>query len=106
VHRQSRAALYALDSTGTGLGVVGPAVFDRSGVVSIKYPARSATVAVPEGLSSSSLVLATMQNFIAGVYVLAAVPNAATGKVTVALSKAPGTASTPLTARVGWFVVN
>ena len=52
-------------------------------------------------LTSASLVLATMQQDRAGVYVRSAVPNAATSSFTINLSKAV-TASTS----VAWFVVN
>jgi hypothetical protein len=86
--------------------VLGPATFDCSGVVGITFPATSATVSVPEGLSRSSLVLATMQNLVSGVYVAAAVPNTATGTVTITLNKAPGSSTSPRTAKVAWFVVN
>jgi hypothetical protein len=95
-----------LKGTGTALAVLGPATFDRSGVVSITFPAKSATVSVNDGLSASSGVLATMQNLISGVYVVAAVPNTGAGTVTITLNKAPGTSTSPKTAKVAWFVVN
>jgi hypothetical protein len=45
---------------GTALSVSGTAKFSRSGMVSIPYPAKTATVTVPGGLSASALVLALM----------------------------------------------
>jgi hypothetical protein len=70
-------------------------------VVSINSPAKSATVTVPQGLSASALMLALMQNSVAGIYVTCAVPNTSTGKATITLNKAPAG-----TAKVAWFVVN
>jgi hypothetical protein len=61
---------------GTALQVSGPALFSRSGTVSIAFPAKSATVSgVP--LTASSLILATAQNSNVGVSILSAVPNVA-----------------------------
>jgi hypothetical protein len=88
---------------GTALDVVGPAVFNRSGLVTIKAPAKSATVAVPGGLAASSLVLALLQNAVPGVIVANAVPNASTGKVKINLNNVPP--STSPTAKVAWFVI-
>jgi hypothetical protein len=91
---------------GIALSVTGKALFNRSGSVSITYPAKSATVAVPGGLSASALVLAIMQNAVSGIYVASAVPNTSTGKATINLNKAPGSGTAPKTAKVAWFVVN
>jgi len=91
---------------GTALQVAGPAVFSRSGEVTIKFPATSATIAVPGGLSAHALVLALLQSAMPGVFVVSAVPTSATGKVTISLNKAPGSRARPLTAKVAWFVVN
>jgi hypothetical protein len=105
-------AAAAFDGTGQALEAVGTANFQgriqaaRSGLVRIQYPNLKASVAVSGGLTSSSLVLATMQNTIAGTFVVSAVPNVGTGKATITLNQAPGSASTPLTAKVAWFVVN
>lgn len=92
----------SITSTGTALSVTGKAKFNRSGVVSIAHPAVSATVAVQDGLSSTSLVLAVMQNVVAGVWVVSAAPNTSTGKATITLNKAAASGS----AKVAWFVVN
>lgn len=96
----------ATSANGTALSVSGPAKFDRSGRVSIAYPAKSATVAVPYALSTAALVFALMQNAVSGIYVTSAVPNTSSGKVTINLNKAPGSASSPKMAKIAWFVVN
>jgi hypothetical protein len=49
-----------------------------------------------------SLVLAVMQNAVAGVWVVSAVPNTSTRKATISLNKTPASGS----AKVAWFVVN
>jgi len=54
---------------------------------------------VPGGLTASSHVLATMQTNTGAIGVRAAVPNPATGKVTIYLT---GTA--PKGAKIAWFV--
>ncbi len=90
---------------GRALDVSGAAGFSRSGVKSIAFPNKSATVSVPGGLSSSALALATVQDT-TGVYVKSAVPNVGAGTIQINLNKAPGTSTNPRTAKVGWFVVN
>jgi len=90
----------------TALQVAGPAVFSRSGEVTIEFPAASTTVPVPGGLTAHALVLAQLQTPTPGVFVVSSVPNPATGKVTISLNKAPGTRVHPLTAKVAWFVIN
>jgi len=47
-------------------------------------------------------VLAVLQNPVAGVWVVSAVPNTSTGKATITLNKTPASGS----AKVAWFVVN
>ncbi len=84
----------------TALQVGGIAVFDRSGSVQIAAPAKSAVVKVE--LTSSSLVLATVQNSV-GSSVAYVAPNVAARSFTVVLNKAPTSGKT---ARVAWFVVN
>jgi hypothetical protein len=91
---------------GTALQVTGPSVFNRSGLMSIAYPAKSAAVVVPGGLTASALVLATMQNAVSGVWVTSVIPNTATGQAVINLNKAPGSATSPKTAKVAWLVVN
>jgi hypothetical protein len=92
--------------SGTALQVAGPAVFSRSGEVTINFPATTATVAVPGGLTAHALVLALLQTATPGVLVASAVPNPATGSVTISLNRTPGTRAHPQTAKVAWFVVN
>ena len=85
---------------GTALKATGPAVFSRSGV--LKVPAgKSSVTRTGVALSAASLVLATLQQDQAGVWVRSAVPNVAGSSFTVNLSKAVS-AST----KVAWFVVN
>lgn len=55
---------------------------------------------------ASALVLALMQNAVAGVWVRCAVPNVVTGQVQILLNKAPGSNKSPQTAKVARFVVN
>lgn len=104
-------------SGGQALRVEGRAVFkDRSGIVSISYPSKSATVTVggpalvtlnPGPPSTpGSTVLAVMQTNLAGVWVRAAVPAYGTNSVTIFLNKAPGSQSSPKSVTVAWFVVN
>jgi hypothetical protein len=68
----------ALDGSGTAFEATATALFDatiraaRSGLVSITYPSKSATVAVPGGLTTSSLVFATLQSGISGIDVMSA----------------------------------
>jgi hypothetical protein len=95
----------ASSTLATALDVEGRASFSRSGLVSISYPNKSATVSVPGGLTSSSLVLALVQDA-SGVYVKSAVPNTSNGTVQINLNKAPGSGTNPKTAHVAWFVLN
>src|SRR5262249_39893845 len=82
------------------LEVHGPAVFTRSGVLTVAAGKSSATQ-TGVALNSASLVLATMQQDRAGIYIRSAVPNVAGSSFTVHLNKAV-TVSTS----VAWFVVN
>jgi hypothetical protein len=91
---------------GIALQVEGRARFSEAGEAEIRFPARSATVPVPGGLSGKSLVLALLQTATPGVFVTSAVPHFSTGKVTINLNRAPGTRSHPARAKVAWFVVN
>lgn len=86
--------------TGPALQVEGTALFSRSGVATVKAGDKSVTVGV-EGLSASSLVLATPQRHEDSVSVSAAIPNRTESTITIFLSK-PASASLP----VAWFVVN
>jgi len=85
---------------GTALKAAGPAVFSRSGILTVAAGKSSATQA-GVALTAASLVLATLQQDRSGVWVRSAVPDVAASSFTIHLSKAV-TAS----ARVAWFVVN
>ena len=85
---------------GTALDVNGIAVFRRSGLLTIAAGASSGTV-FGVTLSTASLILATLQQDRAGVWVRSAVPNIAGHTFTVHLSKAVTASIT-----VAWFVVN
>jgi hypothetical protein len=94
------------DASGVALQVgPGRLAVDRSGVVAISYPNKSATVSVPGGIGASALALAAVQNNV-GVYVKAAVPDTGAGTVQLILNKPPGSSSNPKTAYIGWLVVN
>jgi hypothetical protein len=91
-----------------GVGVSGGSSFSdvvsfaRSGVVPI---AAGQTTATQTGvtLTSASLVLATLQNSIPGMYVQAAVPSVSGSSFEIILSRrVPG----GMTANVAWFIVN
>jgi hypothetical protein len=88
---------------GTALSVNGPSLFSRSGTVVIPSGKKTVIVTPSGGLTSSSLVLAVMQNVTGGVMVKAAVPNPGAGTFQIVLNKAP---LAPATATVAWFVVN
>ena len=85
---------------GTALQVSGPALFSRSGLVTITGQ-QTATVSVSGGLSASALVLALLQTPIADLWVRAAEPDQATGEITIHLNRAP-----VRSVQVAWFVVN
>jgi hypothetical protein len=89
----------AAGGNGAALAVAGVAAFTRSGAVTLGGRASSVIVAVPGGLTASSHVLATMQTNTGTIGVRAAVPNTATGKVTIYLT---GTA--PKGTKIAWFV--
>jgi hypothetical protein len=87
----------AESSSGTALSVQGTVSFSRSGMATV--PAGKATLQVDiDGLTTSSLVLATVQQLEKGVHLAAAVP--APGSFTVHLTAAPTTAL-----NVAWFVI-
>src|SRR5579859_1253592 len=104
--------IFASTNSGVALVSDGPArflgatLFSRSGSATITYPAKSVTMPVPGGLTSASLALAPPQNTVQGVWVVSALPNTSAGKLTITLNKAPGSASSPKTIKVAWFVVN
>ena len=75
-------------------------MFSRSGVLTVAAGTSSATK-TGVALTAASLVLATLQQNLSGVYVRSAVPNLAASSFTIHLSKAP-----PASASVAWFIVN
>ncbi len=88
------------------LDVQGTATFDRSGVDSIAYPAKSAVVTVPgAALSATSAAFAVLQSHLTGVFVASAVPTVGTNTLTGYLNRAPGSANAPRTAAFAWFVL-
>jgi hypothetical protein len=105
VHGTASAAagvgvLAANTAGGIALKATGPAVFSRSGLLTVAAGQSSATQ-TGVALTSASLVLATLQQNLSGVSVRSAVPNVPGSSFTVHLSKAPSTS-----AAVAWFVVN
>jgi hypothetical protein len=88
----------ASSSSGTALYVSGKTHFSRSGSGTVATGNTSVIVNV-SGLTSSNLVLATLQKKVSGVYLLAAV--ATTGHFTVYLNK-----SAPANIKFAWFVLN
>jgi hypothetical protein len=85
---------------GVAFKATGPARFSRSGVLTV--PAgKSAVTKTGVALTSASLVLATLQQDRAGVWVRSAVPDAAASSFTIHLSKAA-----PASTKVAWFIVN
>ncbi len=84
---------------GTGLQVMGPAVFSRSGKATARAGATKVTVTgIP--ITHQSLVLALAQEA-AGVFVRSAVPNPFNRRFTINLNEAP-----QVNVAVAWFVVN
>ncbi|MGH9208629.1 MAG: hypothetical protein ACRD1G_19110 [Acidimicrobiales bacterium] len=76
--------------------------FSNSGTVSITAGQKTAT-STGATLTSTSLVLATLQNSLRGVYDQAVVPNVSGNSFEIFLSKA---VPRGMTAKVAWFVVN
>jgi len=90
------------ENTGGGIALYanGPAWFTRSGVLTVGAGASKVTkTGVP--LTGASLVLATLQQDVAGVWIRSAVPNVAGSSFTVHLNKAVTASIT-----VAWFLVN
>jgi hypothetical protein len=92
--------LAASASGDVALSVAGKAVFSRSGVLTVPAGKSSATK-TGVALTSASLVLATLQQDRAGVWLRSAVPNVKGRSFAVHLSKSVGRKTT-----VAWFVVN
>jgi hypothetical protein len=89
----------AASTSGIALKVDGKAQFSRSGKAAVSS-GQSSIVVQNVALTSKSLVLATPQKSVAGVFVQGAVPNVSAHTVTISLSNTVG-ASYP----VAWMVV-
>jgi hypothetical protein len=89
-----------LASGATALSVQGPAVFSRSGVLTVRR-GRSSVAQTVIQLSAATLVLATVQDDVEGLWVRSAVPDPAGHKFTIHLNKAA-----PTGVKVAWFLVN
>lgn len=87
----------ATPTTGHALYVHGKTYFSRTGGGTVATGHSTHAVSV-SGLTSSDLVLVTLQTANAGMYVLGAVP--ATGKFTLHLSK-----NAPHPTKFAWFVL-
>jgi hypothetical protein len=92
----------SFDGTGIAVHAAGPAQFDLSGLATIAAGKSTATI-TQVSLRSGSLILATLQNKVTGIYVASAVPSVSGQKVTINLNKAVPSGKT---AKVAWFVVN
>jgi hypothetical protein len=104
VHGKTTAATapgVLAENTGGGpaLQVSGPAVFSRSGVMTISAGS-SSVIKRNVPMTAESLVLATLQDHVPGVWVASAVPGADGQSFTVYLNVAVKART-----RVGWFVV-
>jgi len=85
---------------GTALKATGRVVFSRSGVLTVAA-GKSTITKTGVALTKASLVLATLQQDVPGVWVRCAVPNVTAKSFTVHLSKAVSA-----TTKVAWFVLN
>jgi hypothetical protein len=87
---------------GTALQVEGTAKFSRSGIAIVKAGRKEVTV-TGVLLTSSSIVLATMQQYRSGsgISLRAAIPDPTSGSLRIRL-----TAAATEDTKVGWFVVN
>jgi hypothetical protein len=100
VHGDAFSGTGVLATGQTALSVQGPAVFSRSGILTVRAGQASATkTGVP--LTSASLVLATLQQDHDGLWIRSAVPDIATNSFTVHLSKLA-----PARTKIAWFIVN
>lgn len=81
------------------LAVSGKATFSRSGVITIPKNAQNAKV--PDvALTSSSFIIATLNQYRSGVWIAAAIPNVASDSITIYLNK-----KATLATKVAWFVL-
>jgi hypothetical protein len=94
--------VWASSQNATALRVSGKAQFSRSGVATVagtsSAPKKSVKVSLP--ITGKSMMTALLQKFVAGVYVVAAVPNVTGGYFTIYLNKAVSTSVGP----IAWMV--
>jgi len=93
-------ALYGSAVGGYALQVEGLAVFSRSGKVTFSAGQASRTI-TGRAIIPSTLVVATIQGYAAGVWVAGVDLNTAAQSFTIKLNKAA-----PKALKVGWFIVN
>jgi hypothetical protein len=95
--------VWASSQNATALKVTGKAQFSRSGVATVAgssaAPKNSVRVSLP--ITAKSMMTATLQKYVAGVYVVAAVPNVSGGYFTIYLNKSVTTSVGP----IAWMVV-
>lgn len=88
---------------GVALSVQGKAKFSRSGVATVAgttaAPTNSVKVSLP--ITAKSMMTATLQTYVPGIFVVAAVPDVAGGSFTIYLNKQVSTSVGP----VSWMVV-
>jgi hypothetical protein len=87
----------ASSGSGTALFVSGKVHFSRSGAGSVAKGSNTKAINIP-GMTASSLVLATLQIAVSGLYIAGVVPDA--GKFTLHLNKAA-----PKGMKFAWFVL-
>jgi hypothetical protein len=94
--------VWANSQNATALKVSGKAQFSRSGVATVAgtpaAPKNSVRVSLP--ITAKSMMTATLQKYVAGVYVVAAVPNVSGGFFIIYLNKTVTTSVGP----VAWMV--
>ncbi len=93
----------AESANGTALKVNGKAQFSRSGVGTVAGTASAPknSVRVTRPITAKSMMTATLQKYVPGVFVVAAVPNVAGGYFTIYLNKSVTTSVGP----IAWIVV-
>ena len=94
--------VWANSQNATALKVSGKAQFSRSGVATVvgtsAAPKNSVKVSLP--ITAKSMMTATLQKYVPGVSVVAAVPNVAGGYFTIYLNKSVTTSAGP----IAWIV--
>jgi hypothetical protein len=99
----SGTGVRANSATGTALQVTGKAKFSRSGVATVAgtSTAQKNSVRVTLPITAKSMMTATLQKYVPGVFVVAAVPNVAGGYFTIYLNRSVSTSVGP----ISWMVV-